>query len=157
MTQPREPIEDRSESFVRFNRKSLIGLVVVTLALGGVGISAALSTQGSNAAKVPWWFLPVLLAVLVGAWNLVVGRRWPADAPEVKVAMQDEWRRSNLDRASRLALVTVLIAQWPLGIALGLLTDPRLTLMRITSAMAGATVTLGIVTVLVLFLRFDRE
>jgi hypothetical protein len=82
-------------------------------------------------------------------------RRWAPDAPEVKAAMQDEWRRTNMDRASRTALIVVLIAQWPLGIVFGFLA--QLPPPRAALAMAAATITLGLATLITLFLFFNRE
>jgi FtsH-binding integral membrane protein len=147
--------EDRSERFIRFSHKTMLVLLVMTLALGGVGVNAALFPQSAiaNRANLVW----VVIAFLAVAWTSMARRLWPADAPEVKLAMQDEWRRANLLRATRIALIVVLLAQLPLALALWLLTDPRLTPPRVAGAMAGATITLGIVTVLILFLSFDRE
>lgn len=149
----------RAEHFERYQRRRMIALLLVALLLGGIGLSLALSPPGAVAkmSNLPWWLLPIVIAVFVSLFTSAGQRRFPADSPEVKTAMQDEWRRTNLLRASRIALIVVLIGQWPLGLAIGFLTHPQLTPARVASAMAAATITLGVTTTVLVFLFFDRE
>ncbi|HSE47678.1 MAG TPA: hypothetical protein VLA96_00560 [Terriglobales bacterium] len=152
-------IQDRSEAFERVQRRSMIAVVVITLTLGGIGLAMALSPQGAvgNSANLPWWLLPIIIATIARLLATSQGRHFTPDSPEVKVAMQDEWRNSNLMRAARGALIVVLIGQWPLGLIFGFLTRPGLTPPRIASAMAAATIMLGIVSLAALFFYYDRE
>jgi hypothetical protein len=153
------PMQDRWEVFDRFDRKSMVALMLVTLLLGGTGLTMALSPRGtvSSPGILQWLVLPVVIAILVSLLISVGRRRFRADSPEVKATMQDEWRRANLLRASRGALFVVLIGQWPLGLMFGFLTHPTLTPPRIASAMAAGTIMLGVVTLVALFFLLDRE
>jgi len=153
------PTEDRSEIFVRFHRRNLIGLMVITLALGAVALALALYPAGmvSQQAQFFSWMLPLLIVIFSRLVMTVGGRRIDPQSPELKAAVNDEWRRTNMLRAARTALIVVLVAQWPLGLAFGYLTDPHLTALRIASAMAASTMVLGIVATIILFLYFDRE
>ena len=65
---------------------------------------------------------------------------------------QDEFRRVNLSRAQRAALIGVLILQIPLGLLFS-----HLPAMRAVIAMGVTTITLGMATVITLFLFFDRD
>ena len=59
------------------------------------------------------------IAVLLAFFSLRFfggGREFRADAAEVKVILNDDFRRANLLRAQRIALVLILIAQVPLGV-----------------------------------------
>jgi len=134
----------------------MIALLVVVVVLGATALSLMLSPAGAvrSPANLVWWLLPVAIALLVAVPMSLRRRRWAPDAPEVKAAMHDEWRRTNRDRASRSALIVVLIAQWPLGLIFGFLTLPA---PRVAFAMAAATITLGLATWIMLFLNFDRE
>jgi hypothetical protein len=83
------------------------------------------------------------------------GRRWDPPSPEAKAILNDELRQTSLNRASRAALIVVLIAQLPLGLVFGMLA--QLPAARTAMAMAEATITLGMATLISLFLFFDRE
>jgi FtsH-binding integral membrane protein len=150
---------DPSELFERVQRRSMVALVVITLVLGGIGLALALSPQGAvrSTANLPWWLLPIILAALARLLATARGRHFAPDSPEVKAALQDEWRRTNLMRAAQGALIVVLIGQWPLGLIFGFLTHPQLTAPRIASAMAAATIMLGVLTLAGLFFYYDRE
>lgn len=153
------PNEDRSEVLVRFHRRSLAGLMVLTLVLGALGLALALSPAGAvrQPASLLWWLLPVVIAFFSRLLTSMGGPRIDPQSPEVKAVIQDEWRHNNMLRAARAALIVVLVGQWPLGLVLGFLTSPQLTPVRVASAMAAATIMLGIVTTITLFLYFDRE
>ena len=150
---------DRSELLDRFQRRHMVALMFVALLLGGTGLGVALSPPGAvgDPVNLRWWLLPVAVATLVSIVASVRRSQYRSDSPEVKVAMQDEWRRTNLTRASRGALIAVLIGQWPLGLVFGFLTSSKLTPPRIAAAMAAGTIMLGIVTLVGLFLLYDRE
>lgn len=151
-----EPLVDRSERFLHFSQRSLVALLVVVVVLGATALSLMLSPPGAvaSSANLAWWLLPVAIAALVAVPMSLQRRRWTEDAPEVKAVMQDEWRRMNRDRASRSSLIVVLVAQWPLGLAFGFLDLPQ---PRVAFAMAAATITLGLVTWITLFLYLDRD
>lgn len=153
------PNEDRSELFVRFHRKSLFALMMIILVMGGTGLSLALwpALTVGKYANTQWWMLPVGIVIFISLFTFAGGRRFSPEAPEVLVATHDEGRRTNMLRAARAALIVVLVGQWPLGLALGFLTQPHLAAPRIAIAMAAATNMLGIVTTISFFLYFDRE
>ena len=100
---------DRSEQLDRFGRRSMVALMLVGLLLGGTGLTVALSPPGGIASgpNLLWWLAPVALAALVALWTSLRRRSFSEDSPEMKTAMQDEWRRTNLLRASRGALIVV--------------------------------------------------
>jgi len=145
-----------SERFLRFSRRSMIATLFVVAVLGATGLSLTLSPRGAVAdpSNLVWWLLPVVVAALVAVITSVQGRRWDLDAPEVSVIQDDEWRRTNLNRAFQGALIVVLVAEWPLGLLLGL--SARAEPVRIAMAMATATITLGLAALITLFLYFDR-
>lgn len=150
------PADDRTELFLRFSRQNMIASLVIVFVLGGSALSLMLAPTRAvwrSAARASLISVPMVIAVAV-AMSLR-RRRWAPEAPEVRVALQDELRRTNMLRASRAALIIVLIAQWPLAMMLGSLT--HLLPPRGAMAMAASTITLGLVTLITLFLFFDRE
>jgi hypothetical protein len=150
-----ESTESRSELYLRFSHRTMVVLFFLVVSLGAASLAMALRPDGAVSyllAKAPW-FVPVSIAVIFGALQRTLrGQRWNPDSPEAKAILQDEWRRTTLDRATRVALIVVLIAQLPLG----LLLTPLPTL-RAVMAMAVSTITLGIATVIGLFLFFGRD
>lgn len=152
-----EPTVDRSELFLSFNRRKMIALLGIVIVVGAIGLAILLTPSG------PAWrtvsrasLIPVAIAIIVAVQMSLRGRRWAPDSPEVRMAMQDEWWKTNMDRASRIALVVVLLSQYPLAWLFGLIMSD-LPQPRPSFAMAFATITLGAVTQLGLFLYFDRE
>lgn len=151
------PVQDRSELYLRFTRQSMIALLFVVVVLGGTALSLILSPAGAirRSENLLWWLLPIAIALSVAVPVSIRRRRWAPDAPEVRAVMQDEWQRTIIDRATRAALIVVLSVQWPLAMILGFwmqLHPPRLA-----AAMAWSTITLGVATFLTLCLLFDRE
>lgn len=150
-----EPTQDRSELFLRFSRRKLIALLVVVVVVGAVGLVLMLTPVGPvwrSAARAS--LLPVAIAILVVVQMSRQSRRWAPNSPEVRMAMQDEWLRTNMDRAARVALVAILLAQWPLALIIGFLRFPP---PRASMAMAMATITLGLATQIGVFLFLDRD
>jgi hypothetical protein len=101
--------------------------------------------------------LPFLIVGFSRLLMTVDGKRIDPQSPEVKAAIHDEWRRTNMLRAARLALIVVLLGQCPLALAFAFLMPTQLQPARIVSAMAASTIVLGIVTTITLFLYFDGE
>jgi hypothetical protein len=148
--------ETPSDLFLRFSRQKLAALLLVTLLVNGAALALVLTPTGpawSQAANVS--LVLVALAILVIVQFAFRGRRWSANTPQVQIALRDEWLRSNMDRATRGALVVVLLAQFPLAVPLGFLAE--LEPPRGPIVMAMATVLVGLVTQMGLFLWFDRE
>jgi hypothetical protein len=146
------------EALQRFSRRSLITVLFVVAILGGTGLALILSPEGavSRSQARAAWLIPVAIVIAVVALqSSLQSRRWNPASPEVKTIMQDEWRRASLDRASRISLIVVLAAQWPFGLAIGMLSG--LPVVRASMAMAAASVTLGLLTLIMLFLYFDRD
>lgn len=52
----------------------------------------------------------------IGECWLLRGRAWDPNSREVKKLQQDEFRRINLSRAQRAALIVVLVLQIPIGL-----------------------------------------
>jgi hypothetical protein len=99
--------------------------------------------------------MPVMLAaagVMGGLRATLGGARFDPRSPEVQTILRDEWRQSNMDRARRIAFLTVLGAQLPLGLLL-----TSLPSLQALMAMAAATTTLGLATLIAVFLLFDRD
>ena len=145
----------QSDLFLQFNRRKLALLLVIVLVVGAIGLALMLTPVG------PVWrsvarasIVPVVVAIAVLVQLAIRSRRWAPSSPEVEVAMQDEWQKTNMARASRTAFVVLLVAQWPLAIIIGFLGFPA---PRGAMAMGMATVTLGLATQLGTFLFLDRE
>lgn len=153
-----ESTEYPSELFLRFTRRNMKALLFVVIILGGAALSLMLSGPGMirRAENLQWWLLPIFVALFVAIPVSLQARRWRPDSPEVKMVMEDEFRRTNMDRASRVSLIVVLLAQWPLVFLFGFL-RPDLPQPRSSMAMAAATIVLGLVTLISLFLYLDRE
>lgn len=149
--------EHPSEILQRFSRRNLYVLLVIILLLGATGIAITLSPQGAVArsSERAAWFIPIAIAIIAGVQTSLARRRWDPKSEEVKRILEDEWRRTNMARASRAALVTVLVAQTPLAWTFGFLTE--LPPVRLAFAMALSTITLGLTTLIALFLIFDRD
>lgn len=147
--------EARSERYVRFSQRSLLLVLVLVLALGALGLAAALRPElGARWMVQAGWMLPIAIVIAVGALQRTTlrGARWRPDAPEAQAVLRDEWRRASMDRALRVAFVVVLVAQVPLAVLLAPLPSLRAVL-----AMAVATSVLGLAAFLALFLFFGRE
>jgi uncharacterized membrane protein len=150
-----QPTDEHTELFLQFSQRKLTTLLLIVLAVGAVGLALMLTPTGSVWRAVSRVSLvPVAVAIVLIVQMTLRGRRWSPDSPEVRMAMQDEWRRTNMNRASRLALVVVLLAQWPLALVLGFTQIPA---PRGAMAMAMASITIGLATQIALFLFFDRE
>ena len=153
-----EPTDNSSESLVRFSRLSMSTLLVIVLVLGATTLAMTLWAESAASrfmAQASWVF-PVATVILGIALRATLrGRRFDPRSPEAKAILNDELRQVSLNRASRAALIVVLIAQLPLGLLLGMLA--QLPAARTALAMAEATITLGMATFISLFLFFDRE
>ena len=147
----------QAEVFLRFSRRSLVSMLVVVVLLGGTALSLMLSPPGAvgRAANLVWWLIPVAIAAFITIAIAIGRRRWNPDAPEVQMVMDEELRRANMLRASRLTLIAVLAIQWPL--AIGFSTMTWLNGERMAMAMSASTITLGLALLIVLFLVFDRD
>jgi uncharacterized membrane protein len=146
------------EVFQRFSRRSMVALLFVIAILGGTALALILSPEGAvgRAATRMMWLIPVAMVIVVAAVQTTLkGRRWDPKSAEVKTVMEDEWRRASMDRASRIALIVVVAAQWPLAMLLGFVAT--LPAQRTAMAMAAASMTLGLLTLIALFLAFERQ
>jgi hypothetical protein len=150
-----ESLDSRPERYLRFSQRSMVALLLITLILGGLCLAMAL-----RPGDAPRWvtssitLLPIVLAIGIMTLqrSTLRGDRWDPRSPEVRAVLEDEWRRTSMDRAIRVAFFVVLIAQIPIG----LLVAP-LPSLRAVMAMATTTLTLGMATFLALFLFFSRQ
>lgn len=147
------PNETRAETYLRFSRRRMTVLLLLVLAVGGVCVAMAFRPAPPTwpQAMLPLWIVAIVLAA--GLQRTLGGDRWDPRTAEARAIAGDEWRRNNMDRARRVAFVVVLGAQLPLGLVLAVLLEP----VQAAMAMAAATVTLGVATLLALFLYFDRD
>ena len=149
-----QPSADQTELFLRVSRRGLLTVLITILLLGGTMLGTALwpsSVLASWPSRLPWLLPLVMIFALIGLHAPLRGRRWDPASPEVKAIIEDEFRRANMARAQRAAFMVVLIAQVPLALLL-----TRLPAMQAVLAMAVATITLGMVILIALFLFFDR-
>lgn len=152
-----EPATHPTDVFLRFSRGSMIAMLVVVVVLGATALSLMLAPVGAvgRASNLAWWLIPVVVAAAIAVQTSVRSRRWDSSAPEVQLVLQDELRRTNMYRASRLALIVVLAIQWPM--AIGYSAIRWLPGERMAMIMAASTITLGLVLLIALFLVFDRD
>ena len=145
-------VESRSERYLRFSRRSMTVLMLLVLAIGATAVALAVhpASPAWPRAMVPLWIIAV--AIAVGLQRTLGGDRWDPRSPEARAIADDEFRRDNLNRARRVALVVVLSAQLPLGLLFAALPPQRSTL-----AMAASTITIGLTTLLAFFLYLDRD
>lgn len=146
------PTETRSENYLRFRRRSMIVTLAFVLVAGAASVAMAIwpATPAWQEARRPLQLFVIVLAFW--AYRTLGGKRWDPKAAEARAIVADEWRRTNMNRARRVALAVVLAAQIPMALVLTFL-PPSQALM----AMAATTITLGLATTLALFLYFDRE
>jgi len=150
-----ESPDSRSERYLRSSHRTMVALLILTIVLGGFCLAMAL-----DLGDTPRWMVQTggvfYVAVVIGFTVLqkttLRGERWDPKSPEVQAVLQDEWRRTNLDRAMRVAFIVVLIAQIPIGLLVA-----HLPSLRAVMAMAISTLTLGMATLIALFLFFSRE
>jgi hypothetical protein len=144
----------RAERYLRYSHHGMVTIFVLVIAVGGAFLAVALNPDGMVARWMPRLALsaPIGIALIAGAlqWTLR-GDRWEPGSAEARTVLDDEWRQIGLARAARWALGAVLVAQVPLALWLGALPAPRGVL-----AQAVATMTLGMATLVGLFLLFQR-
>lgn len=150
---------ESSEHLVRLGRRGMSALLVMVLVFGSAILAMTLwpDAAGSRWVEHAPWLFPITGIVLFMGLRMMLfkGHRWDPRSPAVRAILRDELRQSSLNRASRAALLVVLIAQVPLGLLFGMLA--HVPIARATLAMANTTITLGMATFIALFLFFDRE
>ena len=153
--QARESTHDETDLLLRASRRALVIVLFMVLTFGATVIGRSVwpdSTLAMWPARLPW-LLPVLTVLaLVTMRSFLHERVWDPKSREVKMLQQDEFRRTNLSRAQRGALIFVLVIQIPLGLLFA-----HLPAMRAVMAMGTTTITFGMVILIALFLLFDRE
>jgi hypothetical protein len=154
-----EPTEDRSELYLRFSRRGMAALLMLILVLGATALAMALRPDGAFAQtleKAPWFF-PIAIIIGVAALQTSMRKnRWNPNSPEAKAILNDEWRRTNLDRAMKVAFIVILVTQLPLGWLFGVMLA-QLSVLRAVLGMAVSTITLGMTIFVATFLFLDRD
>jgi hypothetical protein len=134
-------------------------LLIVIVALGAVALALALRPDSAIAQvleKAPWFF-PIATIIGVAAVQTSLRKnRWDPKSPEVQAIMNDEWRRTNLDRAMKIAFIVILVVQLPLGWLFGVMLA-QLSVLRAVLGLAVSTITLGMTTFVATFLILDRD
>lgn len=144
-----------SEQFERFSRRSLVATFFIVLVFGAIGIALVFFPYGTWQKTISW-MAPVAVVMTAAMLRATLrGQRWDPRSAEVRAVLEDEWRRANMARATRVALFISVLAQWPAALTLGYCTD--LPPARIAIAMAVLTTTLAVGSLTALFLIFDRE
>ncbi len=154
-----EPTEDRSELYLRFSRRGMAVLLIGITAMGFAGVAMAIWPDGPFAQaleKAPWFFPMVAIIGVAVMQTSMRKNRWDPNSPEAQAILNDEWRRTNLDRAMRVAFIVILTTQLPLGWLFGVMLAQR-SVLRAVLAMAVSTITLGMATFLATYLIFDRD
>jgi hypothetical protein len=150
-----EPIDSRSELFLRLTRRSTLIVLLLVLLLGLMCLAMALWPDGavSRFLEHASWVIPtgiVLIAILLQTSQRKY--RFTPDSAEVKAVMNDELRRTSMDRARLVAFIVVLIAQVPIALLLS-----HLPAFRAVMAMAVSTITIGVAVFIASSLFFDRD
>lgn len=144
--------ENRTETYLRFSRRSVFLVLAMTLAAGSTFVATALWPDGAFSHWMGSAFavMPVILATLF--LTAMRKRGFHPGAPEVKAVRDDEWRQANMDRALRVAFVVVLLAQLPLAVCFA-----HLPTTRALFGLGGSTMALGIAVLASAFLFYDRD
>lgn len=151
MTPDTDPSLHRAELLLRSSRRALFVVLIMIIGAAATLLAHALR-PGTLLADWPSrgpWLIPVMIAMFA-AMAGTFGPRRPAEA-EMRILLEDEFRKTNLARAQRVALIVVLLFQAPLAIVLS-----GLTTVAAVSAMAEATIAMGMVSLIASFLFFDR-
>ena len=154
-----ESTEDRSELYLRFSRRGMAFLLILIVALGAAGLAMALFPDSafSQASEKASWFFPIATIIGVAVLQTSMRKnRWDPNSPEAKAIMDDEWRRTNLDRAMKVSFIVILVTQLPLGWLFGVMLA-QLSVLRAVLAMSVSTITLGMTTFIATFLILDRD
>ena len=133
-------------------------MLAIVLVFGALTLAMTIWPEGAASRFMAQaaWVVPIAIVILVVALRSTLrGRRWDPRSPEAKAILNDELRQTSLNRSSRAALIVVLVAQLPLELLFGVLV--QLSATRTALAMAEATITLGLATLVSFFLFFDRE
>ena len=145
-----------TERYLRFTDRSMLALLFFTVALGGGCLSMAIWPDNLVARLIgyaPWVVAIAITVIGLGIRKATLGTtRWSSADAEADAVLNDEFRRMSMDRAVRVAFGIVMVAQIPLGLLLF-----QLPSFRAVMAMAAATVTLGLATLIAVFLYFHRE
>lgn len=147
--------QTRTELYLRFTRRSFVGVLALILALGGFCLVAALQPHGAFAEHIERysWLIPIGIVILASSPLTFQRRhRFTPDSPEVKAVMKDELRRANMDRARTFALFVVLLVQVPMALFLS-----RWPSLSAVLAMAVATITVAMSSLITSFLVLDRD
>ena len=152
-----DKLQHPSEVLERFSRRNLLLLLAIILILGGTALAITLSPEGAvarSSARAAW-AIPIVIAIIGGLQTSLARRRWDPKSAEVNLILNDEWRRTNMARASRATLITVLAAQVPFAWVFAFLA--QLPSVRTAFAMAITTITLGLTAFIAVFLILDRD
>lgn len=147
-----------TDLYIRHSRRSMIATLIAMILIGVTLMAITLTPNGAawRAASLGALALVATAAILL-IHVTVSRRRWSSALPEVQVAEEDEWQQNVTMRASRATMIVMLCAEWPLAILIGFLAPAHYGPPRVAMAMAGATITLGVVTQLAMFLYLDRD
>jgi FtsH-binding integral membrane protein len=146
--------EPTIEALARFSRRSLFAVLVMILVLGATAIAMAVAPESMFArwpGVMPWLIPMFTIFAAVVLRTSGGGRLWNPASREVKAVLEDEFRQANLARAQRATLIVVLAAQIPLALLF-----TSLPASQALMALAISTITLGMATLITLFLLFDR-
>ncbi|HVQ54496.1 MAG TPA: hypothetical protein VMT25_04915 [Thermoanaerobaculia bacterium] len=150
--------DNSSELLVRFSRRSMAAMLIIVPGFGAMALAMTLWPDGaaSRFTAQAGWVYPIAIVLLAAFLRATLrGKSWDPRSPEAKAILNDELRQDSMNRSARAALIAVLVAQVPLALLLGTL--PQASPTRTALAMAEATITLGMVTFIALFLFLDRE
>ena len=150
-----ESTPSKTDLYLRFTRRGLVGVLLMILGLGGLFLAAVLQPHGALAENMQRysWLIPIGIIILAGSLMTFQRRnRFTPDSPEVKAVMKDELRRANMDRARAFALVVILLVQVPMALLLS-----HWPSLAAVLAMAVSTIIVAMSSLIVFFLVFDRD
>src|SRR5689334_22683288 len=151
---PMASSRNTTESIATLSRRAFILLLIAFLWLGATCLALAFFPDTFLARwpmHAPWIFPAAVVLAWLGLLS-TRGPRWDPHGAEARVVMNDEFRRSNILRAYRAALIAVLVLQVPLALA-----AMHLPVTRALVAMAGRTITVAMIVFISTFIYLDRE
>lgn len=143
------------DDYVKYGREFVSLMVVILLIVALVSIAMAINGSGAWVGRLhDLQVIIPMFVIFIAAWAQIRRRKLGLEAKQSawQAMFEDEFRRQNMSKACRAALIFVLVLQMPLGFIL----DKWLPSVGMVF-MGYLTLLLGVITFLTLFLFFGRN